>query len=289
MAVRNPIDLTSFEVVKNWFDSKESGVDDERIQLVVTALSRQFLNLTGRGNGTRTDTVSPFNQPCTYTERLKPSQTGQYFVRNAPVQSILAVKRNGMTVQPGQTASGAPYRVAADGQSVYIQQPCGPRIDRGHIYGSFQLPDDLEITYTAGWPLIPVTNEAATITAGVPYQAAQSYSWLDDQGVVYDDTSAPLTAVSGTPGVGQYSVTMGIYTFADAEDGRAVRLNYGAKGTPEDIVLAVTKWAALEYRRRRWIGLSSDIQRDLGQNNYTQSEVPPGVQSVIDLYRRRTY
>lgn len=60
-----------------------------------------------------------------------------------------------------------------------------------------------------------------TITPTVP----GSGTWATDLGVL-DSTGIPLTRVVSGPTTGQYSVAAGIYTFAAADTGKVVRINY---------------------------------------------------------------
>ena len=72
-----------------------------------------------------------------------------------------------------------------------------------------------------------VANESATIP-GTPFQvtSAHAATWLSDLGV-YDITAAKFLArVASAPATGQYSVAAGVYTFASADTGHLVALNY---------------------------------------------------------------
>lgn len=71
-------------------------------------------------------------------------------------------------------------------------------------------------------------GEAGTIPA-TPYQitAANTATFVDDLGVVNATTGLPLTKVASAPATGQYSVTaVGVYTFAAADTGKSVMINY---------------------------------------------------------------
>ena len=72
--------------------------------------------------------------------------------------------------------------------------------------------------------------EASAVPAGTPYtaSAANAATWVDDAGVIYAATGLPLTLVpSGQPlSAGQYSVAAGAYTFAAADSGKGLLLNY---------------------------------------------------------------
>lgn len=74
-------------------------------------------------------------------------------------------------------------------------------------------------------------NEPQTIPATPgPYTvvADEAATFVQDLGVYFADTGVPLQQVASTPATGQYSVdsTTGTYTFAAADEGLDVLLNY---------------------------------------------------------------
>lgn len=75
--------------------------------------------------------------------------------------------------------------------------------------------------------LLQAVNEAGTIP-GTPYQVtvANSAAWVTDLGVFYASTGVQFTRVASAPAAGQYSVAAGVYTFAAADTGLAVVINY---------------------------------------------------------------
>ena len=75
--------------------------------------------------------------------------------------------------------------------------------------------------------LLQVVNEAGSIPT-TPYQVTVSNSatWVTDLGVFYSTTGVQLTRVASSPVTGQYSVAAGVYTFAAADTGLAVQINY---------------------------------------------------------------
>lgn len=70
-------------------------------------------------------------------------------------------------------------------------------------------------------------QEAGSIP-GTPFQVtvANSATWTVDLGVFYSATSLPLTRVASAPATGQYSVAAGVYAFAAADTGLAVKISY---------------------------------------------------------------
>ena len=70
--------------------------------------------------------------------------------------------------------------------------------------------------------------EGGAVPAASPYNvsAANAATFVADAGVIYAATGLPLTLVTTAPAAGQYSVAAGVYTFAAADTGKAVLLNY---------------------------------------------------------------
>ena len=73
-----------------------------------------------------------------------------------------------------------------------------------------------------------VMGEAGVIPSSSVYvvTVAQSANWTQDQGVQYAATAVPLKRVAASPAAGQYSVAAGVYTFAAADEGKAVLISY---------------------------------------------------------------
>lgn len=81
-----------------------------------------------------------------------------------------------------------------------------------------------------------VNGEAATIPATPgPYTvtAANGATFKEDLGVTFAATGVPLTRVASAPATGQYSVVdgTGVYTFAAADQGLAITIDYGYTAT----------------------------------------------------------
>ena len=88
-----------------------------------------------------------------------------------------------------------------------------------------------------------VMGEAGTVPATTSYtiQTAQHTTWTKDQGVVYAGSGLPLTQVAaGAEVLGKYSVAAGVYTFAAADEGKAVLIsyNYTISATGQSIPIA---------------------------------------------------
>lgn len=99
----------------------------------------------------------------------------------------------------------------------------------GQISGA--IFNDLYFGETKAATLYQVSaDKAATIPATPgPYTVtAANTTGFADLGVTYSATGVPFTVVASSPAVGEYSVntSTGVYTFAAADQGVAVKLNY---------------------------------------------------------------
>jgi hypothetical protein len=86
----------------------------------------------------------------------------------------------------------------------------------------------LGMTQTAGETRAAVAEGGVIPAPAGPYTitAANSATWTEDLGVMNQATGKIMTRVASAPASGQYSVAAGVYTFAAADTGIAVYLNY---------------------------------------------------------------
>lgn len=82
-------------------------------------------------------------------------------------------------------------------------------------------------TPAAGQVLV-ANDEAGTIPASSPYTVTVSNSatFSQDLGVIDATTGLPYVRVASSPTTGQYSLSGGVYTFAAADTGKAVKISY---------------------------------------------------------------
>lgn len=82
---------------------------------------------------------------------------------------------------------------------------------------------------TAGLTSIVGDTVGAAIPS-TPFQITPTVpgggTWAADLGVISAATGRPLTRVASAPATGQYSVAAGVYTFAAADTGQTVYINY---------------------------------------------------------------
>ncbi|MFW5397683.1 MAG: hypothetical protein XXXNARYT_003411 [Candidatus Accumulibacter regalis] len=82
---------------------------------------------------------------------------------------------------------------------------------------------------TAGTMMAISTDAVGTAIPSTPYTITPtppaSGTWVEDLGVL-NSNAVPLTRVASAPATGQYSVAAGVYTFAAADTGNVVYINY---------------------------------------------------------------
>ena len=99
--------------------------------------------------------------------------------------------------------------------------------------------------------------EAGVVPAASPYNVSvvNAASFANDEGVTYAATGLPLVKVAASPSAGQYSVAAGVYSFAAADEGKAVLVTYtytitgtGQKFTvPNQLIGTTPTFQALFY------------------------------------------
>lgn len=80
-----------------------------------------------------------------------------------------------------------------------------------------------------------VYDTAGAAIPATPFQITPTVpsagTWSKDLGVIAAATGIPMTRVASAPTTGQYSVAAGVYTFATADQGKTVYINYGYTAT----------------------------------------------------------
>ena len=103
-------------------------------------------------------------------------------------------------------------------------------------------------------------NEAQSIPAVSAYTitVANSAHFDADMGVLYASSGIQLLQVVSGPTVGQYSVSAGIYTFAAADEGKAVYISYTYTNTTVGVNTVI---------KNTLMGATVPFQLDLYENN----------------------
>jgi len=155
-------------------------------------------------------------------------------------------------------------------------------------YQNVQIPS-LTIGYTTSETgTIPNSNPATIIPRqgsmvdlqGQPMSTA-GYAFAD-KGVVFTATGVALTLVSGTPATGQYAFSDGVYTFAQVDNGKQVKMSYDF--VPASVELAVVETVGAKLRNQQNYGIRS---RTIGQETVTYSDMAlsKSAQNLLQPYR----
>jgi hypothetical protein len=297
------IDLTTVANVKAWMIGQitESSTQDAIIQSAITAVSADFIRRCGRGpqNGA-VPTQSLFNEAVSFSETYNGNGNERLFLRNSPIISVQSLTVNGNAVAASSGSGFAGYAIDGSGKSLVLLgggYAFTPQVASfGNLYNTFYGPrfprgtQNIAVSYMAGYAAQSITNELQAIPASPgPYTVTVDVlPWLAGVSVNYFSSGNPLTQVFTAPTVGQYFIqSPGVYLFSAADAGAQVLLNYNAAGTPPDIELAARKMVYLTYKRRGWVGLRSQAQKDVGQTNYSSWEVDEDVLEVIRNYTRK--
>ena len=269
--------LTTLANLKAWLNVTTT-TDDALLNRLIAQASNVIRAYLQRGN--------LFQQ--VYNDTYDGSGSARQILRNWPVLSVASVTINTVAIPaaPAYGQSGflleswdgsLPGRPQAVNVSGYI---FSRGFNNAALYSSGL--GNVQITYTAGYA---VQNETQTIPA-TPYQLTALGplgSWAADQGVTYT-AGGSLTLVTGTPSAGQYSVANGVYTFAAADTGKSVLLNYSY--VPFDIEQACIEMAAERYRYKDRIGQSSKTLGGQETMAFSLKDMQDYIKLSLQPYRR---
>ena len=270
------LDLTTVLKFKSWYDFKGNNADDALIADLIAQRSMDILAYLGRKTVLKT----------TYTEYYNGTGTGRLMLRQWPVIEVNSMTIDGVTVAsatPPNTGffippfdgfpPGSPGVIALNGSGFGGAYPVP-----GFCAGS----NNVYISYVAGYA---VEDEARTIPAA-PYAitAAQPYGmWARDDGVTNAATGNPLTVTTGTPATGQYTVNDGVYTFAAADTGVAVLLNYSY--VPFTLESACREAVGERYSYRQHIGQTSQSMMGQTTTSYDNKGLTDFVKKMIHPFK----
>lgn len=297
---QSAIDLTTVAQVKAWRSSDgavpAANADDANVQLIITAISQEWLRLTSRGSKNWSAAQSsPFNQAVSYSETYDGNGSQRLHLRNTPITAVASLVINGAAISASAGYGSAGYAISDDGKSIILRGGGGTSFQSLQSFypsGTGQYfakgLQNISITYSAGFAASTVTDKL-TIPATPPYtlQTLQA-PVLADSGVKYFSNGVSFAAVQIAPTAGQYFLqSLGSYLFAAADAGQVVLISYQLAGTPADIVKAATQMAAENVVRRRTIDRKSDsMAGGAGTTTYRDWWVSPEVERVIVSYTR---
>lgn len=278
-------DLTT---VANFRAYSPSGGSDALIQSAITRMSRFVLAALNR----------PSLVPQNYKEQYDGTGTVMLVLPNFPVldNPLLTLVICGCNIQM------AP-QIANNGGTSYINGcpfgfryqswngiPPGIAADVELVGGALYIPgrQNVVVTYKAGYQ---VTGEALTIEATSYTPIAPYGIWATDQGVTYTSSGLSLTPMpAGTIlAAGQYippapDITVPVlnYTFAAADIGQQVLINYGFIPAEVEQLMIDLTMERLAYRGR--IGIRSQALAGQETITYDTSGLTSYIQSELCQY-----
>jgi hypothetical protein len=210
----------------------------------------------------------------TYTnEKYRGSGTQRLILRQIPVTAVTSVQINGVDIAPSSNAC----------QSGFVFD------DLGLFAIGFkwpQRPQIVSVSYTAGYPPLPVTDSPVAIPASPFVLASQNPYWQSDVGVTFFSGGTPLVKVNVSPTTGQYFVdAFGNYTFAAADAGLQVVISYMVIGIPPDISQACNEIVGLNFTRRGKLNVKSKTI-DAQTEAYITDDWPPSALMTLQQWQR---
>ena len=279
-------DLVSLAAVKAWCGAT-SGTDDALLAALISQISRAIYNYINRS----------FILPMTVTESYDGNGRDQLLLRNWPVGSVSSVLINGQPVpqaptiisgqalQPGWRLEASDDQPPGAMQQLFLTSGSGyGGGGYGGLYRFIKGRQNIVVTYRAGYEIV---GESWTVPA-TPFQItplAPYGNWAVDTGVSYANGTA-LTAVSGAPAQGQYSVnaSTGAYTFAAADANAAVLISYGY--IPADLEQCALEWVADRYKYKDRIGMTSKSLGGQETVSFQNRSVPDFVKDSLRNFIR---
>lgn len=299
------MNLTTLANVRDWVSSSTSN-DDNLLMRLIAEASRMALNYMQRpdiGLTTITETISGRNTP-------------KQPLRNWPVITVNSLSINNVSI-PASTGptvygyaleqfygsiAGKPQMLGLVGSiygsggwpspyGYYGQSPpiAGVALNRPFSPGV----NNILVNYSYGYC---VQGEAQTIQDTTPYQIAPNApygNYAQDLGVSYASGGALTSIPSGTPSAGQYvppnlagdTPTL-VYTFAAADEGKGVILNYNY--VPYDMEQAVIEMVGERYRYQSRIGQASQSLGGQTTTSYlVKDALTAAIKARLDAYRIR--
>lgn len=284
-----PVDLTTSAAVMAWLNSQASGTQPPSAPAVIGPLisrvSQALLSYLSRGSNIGL---------TTHTEVRTGVGNKRLLLKHWPLISITTLSIYGIAVPQIKYAGGGQLT----GQNFYgygyLFTPWGGDLPGKPGYidlggGCFPRdPQAISITYQAGYA---VQNEQTVIPSnGLYAPLSPSGAWSADNGVSFVNGSALQAMPRGTNLVsGQYippdrSGQPGTYTFAAADIGQAVNVNYSF--VPWDLEQAAIEQVAERYRYSARIAQKSVTQQGVETTTFSITDISPAVKTMIQPYKR---
>ena len=265
------MNLTTLAAVRQWVGS-QTGTDDALLQRLIGEASQTALNYMQRKDIALQ----------TVTEIQSGKGTSKLQLRNWPVVAVNSLIIDTQAIPQAANSSAYGYFLEQNYGSI-ASQPQFIAMSGVNCAGVGAFPNGQGVTayrqdnYASGRPFTrgvgnvtinytfgyAIQGEAQTIPSALTIVPNQpSGSFLQDLGVQFASNGTALTPVSSSPTTGQYippsvsgdTPTL-VYTFAAADVGKAVLLNYNF--VPYDMEQAVIELVGERYRYRGRIGEAS--------------------------------
>lgn len=263
--------LTTLANVKAWVISTNT-TDDVLLTRLIGQASRLILAYIER----------PSIYLKTYTDTLNGFGSRRIMLRQWPVVSVSSLIIGECTVPaaPALPLSGGGYTLQP-----YDGEPPGRMQELSlSCYEFWRGLNNIIAAYQAGYC---IQNEAATIPAISAYTITtqQPYgNWMVDNGVSYAAGGALAPIPSGTPSTGQYTVSAGVYTFAAADEGKAVLISYSY--VPFDVEQACIEAVGERYKYMQHVGEKSKSQSGQVTISYDNAGLTNYSQLILNPYKR---
>ena len=168
----SPMDLTTVANVKDWLSIPQSNTsEDSLIQACITANGFYWLWRCGLGNQNGVNTQSPLNSVCTFNETYDGNGSARFYLRNRPIQSVIALLINGNSVPVSPAYGQAGYVIDGDAKSLSIRT-MGGGSGQTFSFNSYPISgfawffakgiQNVNVQYTAGYSVTPFDVEQAS-------------------------------------------------------------------------------------------------------------------------------
>jgi hypothetical protein len=261
----NASDLVTMAMVKSWLSLPDVTKDDAALAMLITQISTNIVNYINRSA----------ILPRTFVETVNGRGKSEMLLRNYPVYAVTALQVNGTTTPASQTMTDTGFFLEPPDDT----PPGSPQnlYMRGtYFHQGFQ---NVVVTYVAGYQVPAEAAVAATSVTTKQFFGA----WGSDLGVKFTGSGVPLTAVTGTPSTGQYSVSSaGVYTFAAADVGLPVTIAYGY--IPHDLAQAALEWIAERWSYRSRVGMQSKSLGGQETTSFAITRMPQFIMTILHQY-----
>ncbi len=291
------LNLTTLANLKGWIASPVgsgmSSADDATLNRLIAASSGQIMRYIGRQtifkNAVTNDTYTGNGNQTMLIQQWPVLTLNSVQVNNVMIPAAANSAASGWLLSPwdGHSA-GRPQLLSLNGYS--FQNPVAyglPYMDGGSPYnsgftrnqGMNCTPQNVVLNYICGYS----TSETGTIPA-TPFQitAAQVQgTWGQDDGLTINGVAG--VPVASSPATGQYSVAAGVYTFAAADTGKAVVMNYSY--IPFDLEQACIEMAGESYSYKQRIGQQSKSLNGNETASFNLDGMTQRIKAILNPYR----